>query len=66
MNIEVTSQTFYKVINGNEKDYLSTENLESSKKHYYYNEENQQRGIILYNFTSSKTIIQYYLTDINA
>tara|TARA_B100000809_G_scaffold241398_1_gene264543 strand:+ start:302 stop:502 length:201 start_codon:yes stop_codon:yes gene_type:complete len=66
MNIEVTNSTFYKIFKGNEEEYLSTENLESAKKHHYYNDENEQGGIILYNFTSSKTIIQYYLTDINA
>jgi hypothetical protein len=64
MNIEVTNKTFYKILNSN--DFISTENLESAKRHYYYNDENEQRGIIVYNFTGSKTIIQYYLTDINA
>jgi len=65
MNIEVTNATFYKIFNTAD-DYLSTENLESAKRHYYYNDENEQRGIMVYNFTSSKTIIQHYLTDINA
>jgi hypothetical protein len=64
MNIEVTNKTFYKILNSN--DFISTEHLESAKRHYYYNDENEQRGIIVYNFTGSKTIIQYYLTDINA
>lgn len=64
MHIEVTNQTFYKIMNSS--DFISTENLESAKKHHYCNNENDQRGIIIYNFASSKTIIQYYLTDINA
>lgn len=64
MNIEVTNGTFYKLFDSTH--YLSTDNLESAKKHFYYNDELGQRGIIIYNFTSSKTIIQYYLTDINA
>lgn len=66
MNIEVTNRTFYKVITGTENDFINSERNESNHKHYYYNEENEQRGIIVYNFTSSKRIIQYYLTDINA
>jgi len=66
MNIEVTSKTLYKIFTNTSADFLNTEHLESAKKHFYYNEENEQRGIIIYNFTSSKTIIQYYLTDINA
>jgi len=65
MNIEVTQKTFYKVINGT-TDFLNSENLESAKKRFYYNELNKQRGIIIINFSSSKTITQYYLTDINA
>ena len=64
MNIEVTKSTFYKVIKGN--DLISTDEIESSRKHYYHNRENNQGGCIVENFTSSATIIQYYLTDINA
>jgi len=65
MHIEVTNSTFYKIFNTS-IDFLNTEDFESAKKHHYYNDEKEQRGIIIYNFTSSKTIIQYYLTDINA
>ena len=65
MNIEVTNTTFYKVIEGG-VDFISTEKLESAHKHHYYNSENEQRGVVVYNLTSSKIIIQYYLTDINA
>ncbi|MFK5981495.1 MAG: hypothetical protein QM499_01175 [Flavobacteriaceae bacterium] len=64
MNIEVTNTTFYKIFDSN--DFVNTEHLEGAEKHHYYNDENEQRGIIIYNFTSIKTIIQYYLTDINA
>ena len=58
MDIEVTNQTFYKIINSN--DFVSTENLKSAKKHYYYNYGNNQKGIIVYNFKNTKTIIMYY------
>ena len=64
MNIEVTRQTFFKIINST--DFINTETLESANKHYYYSDENEQRGIIVTNFTSSNRITQYYLTDINA
>jgi len=64
MNIEVTNKTFHKLFYSG--DFLSTEKLESDNKHFYYNNETEQKGIVIYNFTSSKTIIQYYLTDINA
>lgn len=63
-NIEVTYCTFYKVINTT--DFTKTDRLESAKKHHYYNAESEQRGIVIQNYTSSKTIIQYYLIDINA
>ena len=71
MNIEVTNSTFYKVFTNTASseqtnDFISTEKLESAHKHYYYNDESEQRGIIIINFTSSKNITQYYLTDINA
>ena len=71
MHIEVTNSTFYKVFtntasNEKESDFISTEKLESAHKHYYFNAESQQRGLIIVNFTSSKSITQYYLTDINA
>jgi len=65
MHIEVTNSTFHKIFIPSD-DFLNTEHLESARKHHYYNEDSEQRGIIIYNFTSSKTIIQYYLTDINA
>lgn len=64
MNIEVTNTTFHKIINSN--DFINTEKKESFHRHYYYSSENEQKGIVVYNFTSSKTIIQYYFTDINA
>ena len=57
MNIEVTEQTFFKIINS--ADFMSTERLESAHKHHYYSDEYEQRGIIIINFTSSKTITQY-------
>jgi hypothetical protein len=71
MNIEVTKITFYKVItntNRDEKltDFLRIEKKESSHKYFYYNNENQQGGLIVNNFTNSKVITQYYLTDINS
>jgi hypothetical protein len=63
MNIEVTEQTFRKIMDNT--DFMETEELESANKHYYYSDEYEQRGIIISNFTSSKTIKQYYFTDIN-
>ena len=63
MNIEVTRQTFDKIIDNT--DFINTETLESANKHYYYNDKYEQRGIIVINFASSNRITQYYLTDIN-
>ena len=63
MNIEITKATFYKIFK--DSNFINIETLENAKKHHYY-AETEQIGIILYNNTSSKTIIQYYLTDINA
>jgi hypothetical protein len=65
-NIEVTNSTFFKVFTNTTSDFISTERLESAHKHFYYNAESEQKGIIIMNFTSSKVITQYYLTDINA
>jgi hypothetical protein len=65
-NIEVTNSTFFKVFTNTTSDFINTERLESAHKHFYYNAESEQKGIIIMNFTSSKVITQYYLTDINA
>lgn len=64
MYIEVTATTFYKLINFHH--FLHYENLESAKKYFYYNKEINQKAMIIHNFTSSKTIVQFYLQDINA
>ena len=65
MYIEVTKETFNKIFDNNHY-FIITEELENAKKHYYDNIKLEQKGIIVCNFTSSKTIVQYYLTDINA
>lgn len=62
MNIEVTEETFGLLFSS--EDLRNTEKSELANKYYFYNKETEQRGIRINNFVGS--IIQYYLTDINA
>ena len=64
MEIEVTNATFYKIMNST--DFTDTESEDLYTKEFYYNSEIEQRGLILYNYSSGNTIKQFYLTDINA
>lgn len=61
--IEVTKQTFDKLFN--EQHKTNVVRKETYEKVFYYNKEIDQRGLMVFNYVSSKEG-NFYLTDINA
>lgn len=64
MNIEVTKETFYRIIDDKDNQLENVESNELASKAYYWNDKIDQRAMRLINYNGN--IVQYYLIDINA